>query len=81
MPRKPKPKPTKPKTTAKPKTAANTIKGDVSNSAFVVGENNGIVVSGKERTATPDERIAGLFGRLLDNEITNLENNYNKKRG
>jgi hypothetical protein len=62
---------------AKPKAAENAINGDVNNSAFSVGENNGTVMGG----GSPDERIAALFGRILDNHISDFENHYTNKKG
>jgi|GEM_PF-3589148 len=69
----------KPKPTRKPKPRAtrNAVNGNVRDSAFVVGENNGIVINGGVQSGTQDERISEMLNRILDEGISDFENKYN----
>jgi len=67
----------KPKRKPKPRAAGSAVNGNVRNSAFVVGENSGIVINGGVHSGTQDERISEMLNRILDEGISDFENKYN----
>jgi hypothetical protein len=60
------------KRSRKPQRATNAINGDVTNSAFVVGENKGIVISGVP-PADLDKRFTAVADRLSEELLSSLE--------
>lgn len=56
----------------KPQGAGNALNGDVKDSAFVVGENSGVVIGGYSEK-TLDERFKSVTERLCEQVLSSLE--------
>ena len=68
----------------KRKPPSNGTVGNISNSAFVQGENHGTVIAVNCEAVSADDlscRVNDLISRVTQDVLSTVESNYNRKRG